>query len=193
MLIIIAGILALELQSKSILGTTSQTSNLQNPKEITVTLYVIPAYGGSGFDALVLASNFNGTLPQKATNTTPPGFNNNTIVVPANVPIKFIIINLDTMAFNFTGTVTVPFTVINDTNEGQVATTYSVGMQLNNFPAGHTFSLPTLGIHIPLPPTSIVTFTYTFTQPGQYTYTCETPCGPGMGIIGYMQGIIIVK
>jgi heme/copper-type cytochrome/quinol oxidase subunit 2 len=161
---------------------------------ITVTLYIIPDYGGPGYDAFVLASNFNGTLPTHATNSTPPGFNNNTIIVPSNVPIKFIIINLDTMVFNITTKVTVPFTVINDTEEsGQVATTYTPGMQLVNFPASHTFTINQLNINIPIPPSTIVTFTYTFTQPGQYVYDCITPCGPGMGLFGYMQGYLIVK
>lgn len=173
-------------------NTTVASATTTN-KPVNITIYVIPDYGGSGYDAFVLASNFNGTVPTHATNNTPPGYVNNTIVVPANVPVKFTIINLDTMVFNITTKVTVPFTVINDTNNGQLATTYNVGMQLINFPASHTFTIEQLNINIPIPPSTIVTFTYTFTQPGQYIYHCLTPCGPGMGFFGYMDGYLIVK
>jgi len=172
---------------------SQRTQAISKKETTTVTLYVIPDYGGAGFDAFVLASNFNGTLPTHATNNTPPGFNNNTVVVPSNVPIKFIIINLDTAIYNVTAKATVPFTVINDTESGQVATTYTPGMQLVNFPASHTFDIVQLNISIPLPPSTIVIFNYTFTKPGTYVYTCITPCGSGMGLFGYMEGYIIVE
>jgi len=60
-------------------------------------------------------------------------------------------------------------------------------------PIGHTFTIPKLDINIPLPPDTVVSFNYTFTNPGTYEYLCVTPCGPGMGQLGYMVGYIIVQ
>jgi len=49
-----------------------------------------------------------------------------------------------------------------------------------------------MGVNIPIPPTTVVTFSLTFTKPGLYLYVCDAPCGPGMGLLGYMEGYIIV-
>lgn len=159
-----------------------------------VNLIVVPDYGGAGYDAFVLASNINSTAPQPATNSTRPGPNDNNITVSAGVPIKFVITSIDTAVNqNFTATVSTPFQVYNDTNSGQVAEQYSAGQTISKLAIGHTFTISQLSVNIPIPPDTMVVFTYTFSKPGVYLYECETPCGPGMGLTGYMQGYITVK
>jgi plastocyanin len=93
---------------------------------------------------------------------------------------------------NFTGVASMNFTIYNDTTSGQVALHYSKGQSVSKLPVGHTFTIPSLNINIPIPPDTIVTFTYTFSKSGVFGYLCETPCGPGMGLTGYMNGYIIV-
>lgn len=160
----------------------------------TVSLDVMPDWGGAGYDAFVLASNVNGNIPAPATNSTGPGVNNNNITVSTGSTVQFVITSTDTAVnANFTNQVVTPFVLYNDTNSGQVAISYNKGEFVTNMPVGHTFTITSLNINIPIPPTTIVTFTYTFTTAGVYKYQCETPCGPGMGLNGYMTGYIIVK
>jgi len=162
-------------------------------KATVVNLLVIPDYGGAGYDAFVLGSNLNATAPQAATNSTGPGQNDNNITVRAGVPVKFVITSVDNAVLqNFTGQVTTPFAFYNDTDSGQVAEGYAAGQNISELAIGHTFTISQAGLNIPIPPLTMVVFTYTFDKPGVYMYMCETPCGPGMGLNGYMQGFIKV-
>jgi len=160
-----------------------------------VNLDVVADYGGAGYDAFVLPANLqNGFVPQQATNTTGPGTNNNNITVSTGTTVKFVLTSLDTaINQNFSDQVTTSFTVYNDTESGQVASQYSVGQNISAMPIGHTFTIAQLGVNIPIPPTTVVTFSLTFSKAGLYLYICDTPCGPGMGLMGYMEGYIIVK
>jgi len=170
------------------------TSTSQKVQSSTVNLDVMPDWGGSGYDAFVLAGNVNGNLPTPATNTTEPGPDNNNISVSAGSTVQFVITSTDTaINANFTSQVTTPFVLYNDTNSGQVAVHYNQGQSVTNLPVGHTFTIKSLGLNIPIPPDTIVTFSYTFSTRGVYVYECKTPCGPGMGLAGYMLGYVIVK
>lgn len=165
-------------------GTQVSTVAQTKPTSQLVQLSIIPDWGGNTVDAFVLSSALNGTGP------TP----DNTIIVTANLPVTFIITSLDSAVNeNFTGNVTLPFTLYNDTSNGQVAVQYVNGESISNMPVGHSFTVPAFGINIPNPPNTIVTFTYTFTKPGTYAYSCAIPCGAGMDKIGYMMGSIIVQ
>jgi plastocyanin len=158
-----------------------------------VNLDVIPDWGGSTYDAFVISSYANGTVPEPATNATGPGPNDNNITVPAGVSVTFVITNIDTaVLLNFTGPVSTDFTVYNDTPSGQAASHYSAGQSISSLPISHTFTIQSLNVNIPIPPDTVVTFTYTFATPGVYKYFCETPCGPGMNLAGYMNGYLIV-
>ncbi len=158
-----------------------------------VSLDVIPDWGGAGYDAFVIPSYANGTAPKLATNASGPGPNDNNITVPAGVSVTFVITNIDTaVLLNFTGHASTDFTIYNDTASGQVASHYNQGQSVSSLPISHTFTIPSLGINIPIPPDTVVTFTYTFSNPGVYEYLCETPCGPGMNSMGYMSGYVIV-
>jgi heme/copper-type cytochrome/quinol oxidase subunit 2 len=160
----------------------------------TVNLDIIPDWGGATYDAFVLAGTVGQSPPSPGTNTTSPGLNNNNITVPANTPINFVITSIDTAVLeNFNETVSTPFMVYNDTNSGQVAVQYAQGETISNLPIGHTFTIGQLGVNIPIPPTTMVTFTLTFSKPGVYLYLCETPCGLGMNVTGYMQGYVTVQ
>ncbi len=158
-----------------------------------VNLLIVPDYGGAGYDAFVKDASVNATLPQPATNNTGPGPNGNNFTVSVGVSIKFVITSVDSAVLqNFTGQVSSPFVVYNDTESGQVGMAYDSGQTVSNLAIGHTFTISQLDLNIPIPPLTMVTFTYTFSKPGLYLYVCETPCGPGMNLNGYMQGYILV-
>jgi heme/copper-type cytochrome/quinol oxidase subunit 2 len=173
--------------------TTTVTPMVAPPTGEVVNLDVIPDWGGAGYDAFVISSYANGTLPSPATSTTRPGSNDNNITVPAGVPVTFVITSIDTAVNqNFTGNASTDFTIYNDTASGYVALHYSKGESVSRLPVGHNFVISTLNIDIPIPPDTVVTFTYTFSNPGVYMYLCTIPCGPGMGLTGYMNGYVTV-
>ena len=180
-------------ESMTATETTTMAPPAASASATVVNLDVIPDWGGSTYDAFVTPSSVNGALPKPGTNSTLPGPNDNNVTVPAGVAVRFVITNLDTAVnMNFTGTASTDFTVYNDTASGYVALHYSEGQTLPKLPVGHTFTIPNLNVSIPLPPDTVVTFTYTFTTPGVYEYVCMTPCGLGMGVTGYMDGYVIV-
>ena len=155
-----------------------------------VQLYVIPDFGGGGYDAFILADSLGGKVPNASSAGT---VLNNNITVTHGVPIKFVVSNLDDAVLqNFTGKATVPFTFYNNTDAGQMAVQYSEGETVPEVAISHTLTIPDLQVNIPIPPSTMVVFTYTFSSPGTYLYLCTTPCGPGMGLTGYMQGYINV-
>ena len=183
----------LENQSPYSSPTTSVTPPVVVETSKVVNLDVIPDWGGTGYDAFVISTDVNGTGPEPATDATGPGPNDNNITVAAGVSVTFVITNIDTaVLLNFTGPVSMDFTVYNDTANGQVASHYSAGQSISSLPISHTFTIQDLNVNIPIPPDTIVTFTYTFATPGVYKYFCETPCGPGMNLAGYMIGYLIV-
>jgi len=172
--------------------TTSVSLPLETATEKVVYLDLIPDWGGTGYDAFIIPSYVNGTAPQLATNSTTSGPNNN-VTVPFGVPVTFVITSIDTAILeNYTGPASIDFTIYNDTATGQVALHYSQGSAISALPIGHTFSVPSLNIDVPIPPDTVVSFTYTFMAPGVYEFKCMTPCGPGMYIPGYMIGYLIV-
>jgi len=169
----------------------TSTQNSPTTQSNVVYLYVVPDFGGSTYDAFVLPASFNGNTPNASSKAGVAP--NNNITVTHGVPIKFVISNIDTAVLqNFTSQVSVPFTVYNDTNAGQVALQYTQGQTISNMAISHTFSIPDLQMNIPIPPDTMIVFTYTFNTPGVYAYLCTTPCGPGMGLAGYMLGYVTV-
>jgi plastocyanin len=187
--IIVSGVLGFYL------STIGKSISTGSSKANTVNLDVIPDYGGPGYDAFVLAANVNaGVVPTPATNTTGPGVINNNITVSAGTTVNFVITSIDTAILqNFSAPVMTPFSVYNDTANGVVSSHYGKGQVISNMPVSHTFTIMQLSVNIPIPPTTIVSFSATFSKSGMYQYMCETPCGPGMGLTGYMQGYVIVK
>lgn len=174
--------------------TTVTTTTTVQPESNVVNLAIVADLGGAGYDAFVKDGDLNATVPNHATNVTSPGPVDNNVTVSAGVPIKFVILNTDTALLeNFSGQVTTPFAIYNDTDDGQVSLQYNTGSSITQLAISHTFTIAELGLNIPIPPDTVATFTYTFTKPGVYRYFCATPCGDGMGAGGYMYGYIIVQ
>jgi heme/copper-type cytochrome/quinol oxidase subunit 2 len=173
-------------------GSTTNTTK-SNTSSTIANLVVVPDFGGSGVDAFVLASNLaSGTVPSPATNTAAPGPNDNNITIAAGTTVTFVLTSIDTAVNqNFSGTVPTPFTVYNDTSNGVIASNYTKGQSLF-MQMGHTFTINSMGVSVPIPPDTIVKFNLTFSKAGTYEYVCLTPCGAGMGVNGYMQGYVIV-
>jgi len=189
--IVVSGLLGFYVSTLAKPATAVSTQSLAT----VVNIDIVPDYGGATYDAFVLPSNIqNAVVPTPATNTTGPGPNDNNITVTAGTTIKFIVTSWDNaLNQNYSATVSTPFTAYNDTASGQVASSYSAGQSISVMPIGHTFSIPQLNVNIPIPPTTAVIFSLTFSKPGIYQYTCDSPCGPGMGLMGYMEGYIIVN
>jgi len=165
--------------------------SLQKPvqRNTIVSIEVVPDFGGPTYDAFVVSQNVTPVIPNAYN-----GYVDNSVFVPMGVPVKFVITSIDSAVnLNFTGQVTVPFTLYNDTPSGMIALNYASGQNITRLPIGHSFTVDSLGINIPIPPLTIVTFNYTFTQEGSFLYHCVIPCGSGMNRTGYMQGYIIVK
>ena len=191
-----AGWLGGNLRATDSTQTQTTITALSQPPRSSEFVYldVIPDWGGATYDAFVNPSRANGTVPTPATNSTGPGPMDNNITVSAGVSITFVVTNIDTaVLMNFTGPASTDFTVYNNTETGQVASHYSAGQVISSIPISHTFTITALNLNIPIPPDTVVTFTYTFSAPGVYEYVCETPCGPGMSLVGYMNGYLIVS
>ena len=151
-------------------GVSYLTRPAQTPPS-TVTLNILADWNGAGGDAFVVPSHLSGSVSSTSSD--------NSITVQANTPVKFIINNLDTAVNqNFTGTAANTFTIYNDTDSGMTGVQYSQGQTISNLPIGHSFSIANM-INIPIPPDTVVMFTYTFTKTGTYQYYCQIPCGPG--------------
>jgi heme/copper-type cytochrome/quinol oxidase subunit 2 len=172
--------------------TETLTTSAVAPSTRIVSLIVVADWGGATYDAFIVPANANGTIPKPATNSSEPGPNDNNVTVPVNESVTFVITDLDTaLNLNFTENATLPFTVYNDTASGQVPVEYSTGQPVK-LAVSHTFVVTGTNVNVPLPPDTIVTFTITFTTPGKYLYICTAPCGPGMNLVGYMDGYINV-
>ena len=172
--------------------TQTITTSAVAPSKPVVNLIVVPDWGGATYDAFVVPANANGTIPKPASKSGRPGPNDNNVSVPVNQPVTFVITNLDTaLNLNFTGNATLPFTIYNDTASGQIPVEYSTGQSVK-LAVSHTFVVTGTNVNVPLPPDTIVAFTVSFTTPGEYLYYCTAPCGPGMGLVGYMEGYVNV-
>jgi heme/copper-type cytochrome/quinol oxidase subunit 2 len=137
------------------------------------------------------------------------------ISLPANRLIRLVIICYDNgsaLLLNpqdaaVTGTQNNVLTeVSNDNvNSSQSASGIQVsgGQTVSNVSAddvAHTFTIPQLGINIPVMPSSTVTAYFTITKTGTFSWFCETMCGFGpMGLMGamstpgWMEGNLVVN
>jgi len=137
------------------------------------------------------------------------------IVLPAHRLIELVIVNYDEGTANLSnsqyesvaGTVNNQMTVFNNTAVNSTMT-YS-GIQIRgsetvgSLPAdeiSHTFTVPSLGLNIPIATSSTLVSHFTLTSPGTYTWYCMTPCGGGtdgldgaMSTAGWMTGSLVVR
>ena len=191
--VVISGLLGYYFATSTVTPSNPGSSSSTTQGNV-VNLEIVPDFGGSGYDAFVLSTSLeNGAVPTPASNTTAPGTNNNNITVSSGSTVTFVLTSIDTAVNqNFSGQIATPFTVYNDTDSGVISSQYSAGQSVT-MAMGHTFTISQLGVNIPIPPDTIVSFKLTFSKPGVYMYDCTTPCGPGMGLVGYMEGFVIVK
>jgi hypothetical protein len=105
--------------------------------------------------------------------------------------VNFTISNLDTaLNLNYAKAASMPFTFLNDTNNGMVAIHYNTGDNVN-LVVGHTFTIQGIG-EVPIVPGTTTDFTVNL-NPGTYQFYCIVPCGPGMAMPGEMRGEIVVS
>lgn len=154
------------------IGFGSSTPQMQN-----VALSVVPDKFQPTQDAFILAGHPN----------------DNTVYVKAGQTVNFTITTDDNAQnMNFSGSASIPFTILayNRNGTAMVSTSYQANAG-SGMTVAHTFT--TQFFNIPLPPISVVTFVYTFTKTGTYSYHCLVPCGKGMVMPGFMDGSIVVQ
>ena len=137
------------------------------------------------------------------------------LALPANRLIELVIVNYDDGNATLTnpqyssvqGTVngTMTFANNDDVNSSQGATgeVVSGGQTVSTVPPddiSHTFTIPSLGINIPVPVSSTVTAFIKIAKAGVYFWFCETTCGSGvnglegaMATRGWMTGSAVVS
>jgi hypothetical protein len=131
------------------------------------------------------------------------------IQLPAKTLIELTIISYDTPTPNATvsmasvaGTVGGKVYVINATTASVDDPSLQWSVNASSVPLhslAHTFSIPTLGINVPVPAGSLVNAYLYFNETGTFQWLCETPCGFGpagaggaMAQPGWMQGQVTV-
>jgi heme/copper-type cytochrome/quinol oxidase subunit 2 len=137
------------------------------------------------------------------------------ISLPAHRLIKLVIICYDDAPANLTssqyatvsGTRNNVVTVVNNNNvnssQGASGIHVSGGQNVSSVSPtniAHTFTIPQLGLNIPVMPSSTVTAYFTLNQTGTFSWFCETECGFGptgvlgaMSTPGWMTGHVIVS
>jgi hypothetical protein len=109
--------------------------------------------------------------------------------IPADVNVIVTITNYDNSTNpvpDFSGKVT-----------GTVGGTALInGRSVGSIPGqyvSHTFTIPSLGVNVPLPPSSTVTFTLLSESAGVYEWHCMAPCDANaMATPGFMEGTLTV-
>ena len=147
---------------------------------------------------------------------TPEGLlSSASISLPANRLIKLVIVNYDDgnaslagpQYANVQGTVNGTITYVNNDNvnssQGATGIVVNGSQTVSDVPLSdiaHTFTIPQLGINIPVPVSSTVTAYIKIDKAGTYTWFCETTCGSGadglggaMATAGWMTGNVVVS
>jgi heme/copper-type cytochrome/quinol oxidase subunit 2 len=137
------------------------------------------------------------------------------ITIPAHRLIKLVIINYDDGAANLSspqyqsvaGTVNDQMMVLNNTMINSTMTASGIqirgGENVTTLPAdeiAHTFTIPSLGINVPIGPSSTTVVYFMVNTPGTYTWFCMTACGAGadglegaMATPGWMTGSLVAQ
>lgn len=136
-----------------------------------------------------------------------PAFVPSAIRVPAHATVKFTVTNLDDATavpaqFGMVrGTVgnTATVAAINPKAPNVVGQARVITSLDPNTQVGHTFTILSLGINVPIASQSVETFVIHTGAPGVYKWRCFDPCGMGlsgwagpMGAAGYMSGTLTV-
>lgn len=130
------------------------------------------------------------TVPAHSTiNVRIVQFDDGTAPLPAGSPYAKVTGVVD-------GTATAQHLTTADPNQPGQSTTYQ---SLDPKDVAHTFTIEKLKVNVPLPVSSIVTFSFQTGAPGTYAWMCMAPCGDepqgyggAMARPGYMQGSLRV-
>jgi hypothetical protein len=195
-----------------------------SPKTVTVTT-VMTGQGGAQAPApyvltLVVTTNnhYNSSVGDQPAFYVlgPKGLQSSAnISLPAHRLIKLVLINYDSGAANLTqakysdvsGTVGNSILVINNSliDSRQTSSGIDIRGAQNETSVppsviAHTFTIPSLGINIPVPTQSTVVAYFEINTPGTYTWFCMTLCGSGpnglggaMSTPGWMTGTVVVS
>jgi plastocyanin len=89
-----------------------------------------------------------------------------------------------------------------NSSQGAAGIQVSGGVTVSSLPTddvAHTFTIPQLGLNIPIMPSSAVVAYFTLTKAGTFKWFCETLCGSGpigaqgaMSTPGWMTGNVVV-
>ena len=137
------------------------------------------------------------------------------VVVPANRLIKLVIINYDDGSASLTsskyesvsGTADNQMAIVNNTAINSTMTSSGIeirgAMTVGSLTAdeiSHTFTVPSLGINVPIEISSTTVVYFTLNSPGTYVWECMTACGAGvegllgaMSTPGWMTGSLVVQ
>lgn len=145
-------------------------------------------------------------LPQKPNSTIQgPAYSQTSLTVPANSLVTITIINNDPGDTALpTGS---PFAHVTGVTGGVAYVDGQAYRALDVAKVAHTFTVPQLGINVPIPgdipagqKAITVTFSFKTGAQGMFTWQCMDPCGSGasgwggpMATMGYMQGMIMVR
>ena len=137
-----------------------------------------------------------------------PAYVPSSLTLPANTDVTVTIYNFDnatpltgdaTKFANATGIVgSLEIQPIDTTNPNGPATGNALGtMSIEPASVSHTFTVPALGLNVPLAGASRTTFTIHTGAAGTYAWHCMDPCGTGdtgwggaMAMPGYMAGTL---
>ncbi len=109
--------------------------------------------------------------------------------IPADVNVVITITNYD----NGTNPVPDQYGVVTGTVGGIATIDGQTVSSIPGHSVSHTFSIMQLGVNVPIPTSSTVTFTLIIEQTGSYQWHCMAPCDPkAMSTPGFMEGIITV-
>jgi heme/copper-type cytochrome/quinol oxidase subunit 2 len=131
------------------------------------------------------------------------------ISVPANTLIQLTIVSYDTptpgstdQQGKVTGTIGNNVYMINGTVASMTDVSMQWGMNVTSIPGSslaHTFTIPSLGVNVPVVGGDTVMAYLRFDQKGVFQWLCQTPCGFGpngkmgsMSMPGWMEGQITV-
>lgn len=182
-----------------------------SPYDLTLVITTNSIFNQSVQDQPAFFVLNNGTLQSSAD-----------IHLPANRLINLTIINYDDgpaaplgppnatslSYYNVSGTVGDVMQIVNNTNvnSSQPSTgniSISGGETVSNLPEGgasHTFTVPSLNLNIPIPPSSVIHAQLYITHTGNFYWQCEAPCGSGvdgwggaMATAGWMTGTVVVS
>jgi plastocyanin len=190
--------------------TATQTSTVTQGSNSSEGPYVLTLI-------LTTGNNFNSSVGDQPAYyvLTPHGLESSAnIALPAGRLIELVIVNYDDgnatlespQYADVQGTVNGTMTYANNDNvnssQDAMGMMISGGQTVSAVPAAeiaHTFTIPALGINIPVPVSSTVTAYIKIDKAGTYTWFCETTCGSGatglegaMSTPGWMTGRVAV-